>query len=173
MREAGFDNLTVRRVAGRAGVAPATAYNYFSSREHLVTEVFWRRLAAMRDTSFDGADGGDPADTRSAVINERVAATMTDVAMLVADEPDLAAACTVAMLATESDVKLLRDRIGLEMRRRITAALGAGFDPAVLATLEFTLSGVMLQAGMGHISYDDLADRLAVATRIVVAGSAR
>ena len=30
----------------RAGVAPATAYTYFSSKSHLVAEVFWRRLSA-------------------------------------------------------------------------------------------------------------------------------
>ena len=36
--------LTVRNVARRAGVAPATAYTYFASKDHLVAEVFWRRL---------------------------------------------------------------------------------------------------------------------------------
>ena len=42
----GFAGLTVRRVAAEAGVGAATAYTYFSSKEHLVAEVFWRRLAA-------------------------------------------------------------------------------------------------------------------------------
>ncbi len=168
LRAVGFEGLTVRHVAGRAGVAPATAYNYFSSREHLVTEVFWRRLVAMGDTTF--GDRPAASEVKSDVVADRVAATMTDIALLVSDEPELAAACTVSMLSTESDVKLLRDRIGLEMRRRITAALGEGNDPAVLATLEFALSGVMLQAGMGHIRYADLADRLAMAARLVVSG---
>src|SRR5690606_37273408 len=36
----GFANLTVRNVAKRAGVAPATAYTYFASKEHLVSEVY-------------------------------------------------------------------------------------------------------------------------------------
>src|SRR4051812_12952951 len=44
VRETGFDGLTVRNVARRAGVAPATAYTYFASKNHLITEVFWRRL---------------------------------------------------------------------------------------------------------------------------------
>ncbi|WP_258008604.1 helix-turn-helix domain-containing protein, partial [Rhodococcus sp. ENV425] len=34
LREEGFAGLTVRNVAARAGVAPATAYTYFSSKEH-------------------------------------------------------------------------------------------------------------------------------------------
>lgn len=42
----GFSGLTIRRVAAVAGVGSATAYTYFSSKEHLVAEVFWRRLAA-------------------------------------------------------------------------------------------------------------------------------
>lgn len=41
----GFAGLTIRMVAANAGVGAATAYTYFSSKEHLVAEVFWRRLA--------------------------------------------------------------------------------------------------------------------------------
>lgn len=158
LREQGFDGLTVRNVARRAGVAPATAYNYFTSREHLVTEVFWRRLRALPDSRVD---------MRRAVA-ARVSATMTDLALLVADEPELASACTVAMLATDPDVKLLRDRIGVEWRRRLSLALGEQTDPAVLTTLEFAMSGAMVQAGMGHLEYEDLPERLDGAVRLVV-----
>ena len=158
LREQGFDGLTVRNVARRAGVAPATAYNYFTSREHLVTEVFWRRLRALPDSRVD---------MRRAVA-ARVSATMTDLALLVADEPELASACTVAMLATDPDVKLLRDRIGVEWRRRLSLALGEQTDPAVLTTLEFAMSGAVVQAGMGHLAYEDLPERLDGAVRLVV-----
>ena len=158
LREQGFDGLTVRNVARRAGVAPATAYNYFTSREHLVTEVFWRRLRALPASRVD---------MRRAVA-ARVSATMTDLALLVADEPELASACTVAMLATDPDVKSLRDRIGVEWRRRLSLALGEQTDPAVLTTLEFAMSGAMVQAGMGHLEYEDLPERLDGAVRLVV-----
>ena len=43
----GYDGLTVRTVARRAGVAPATAYTYFASKDHLLAEVLWRRLQAL------------------------------------------------------------------------------------------------------------------------------
>ena len=158
LREHGYDGLTVRNVARAAGVAPATAYTYFTSREHLVTEVFWRRLQAMPETRVDRR--------RSAAA--RVGATMSDFALLVADEPELAAACTVAMLATDPDVKLLRDRIGAEWHRRLAVALGEGADPAVLATLEFVISGAMLQAGMGHMTYLELPGHLTRAVELVV-----
>jgi AcrR family transcriptional regulator len=158
LREHGYDGLTVRNVARAAGVAPATAYTYFTSREHLVTEVFWRRLEAMPETRLDRR--------RSAAA--RVAATMSDFALLVADEPELAAACTVAMLATDPDVKLLRDRIGLEWRRRLSAALDEDAGPEVLATLEFVISGALLQAGMGHMTYRELPGHLTRAVELVV-----
>jgi hypothetical protein len=103
---------------------------------------------------------------RSAVT--RVSATMSDFALLVADEPELAAACTVAMLATDPDVKLLRDRIGMEWRRRLVAALGDDADAVVLATLEFVISGALLQAGMGHMTYRELPGHLTRAVELVV-----
>jgi len=158
LRELGYDGLTVRNVARRAGVAPATAYNYFTSREHLVTEVFWRRLQGLPESRLDRR--------RSAAA--QVSETMTDLALLVADEPELASACTVAMLATDPDVKLLRDRIGLEWRRRLSRSLGEQSDPAVLTALEFAVSGALLQAGMGHMSYDELPARLARTVELVV-----
>ena len=53
LREHGYDGLTVRNVARAAGVAPATAYTYFASKDHLVTEVFWRRLEASPRPAVD------------------------------------------------------------------------------------------------------------------------
>ena len=154
LRSSGFDGLTIRNVARAAGVAPATAYTYFTSREHLVTEVFWRRLEALPETRLD----------RRRSVAQRVSATMADLALLVADEPELAAACTVAILASDPDVELLRDRIGREWRRRLVRALGDDADPVVLETLEFAISGALVRAGTGHLAYTDLPARL---TRIV------
>lgn len=158
LRDHGYDGLTVRNVARAAGVAPATAYTYFTSREHLVTEVFWRRLEGLPETRVD----------RRRSVSSRVGATMSDLALLVADEPELAAACTVAMLATDPDVKLLRDRIGLEWRRRLAHALGAGVDPALLVILEFVISGALLQAGMGHMTYRELPGHLTRAVELLM-----
>src|SRR3954453_9332960 len=42
--EVGPDALTIRTVAHRAGVSPATAYTYLASKHHLFAELFWRRL---------------------------------------------------------------------------------------------------------------------------------
>lgn len=142
LRAVGYGGLTVRNVAKRAGVAPATAYTYFASKEHLVAEVFWRRFQAQPEPPTDGASPAALA-----------AAALASFALVVADEADLSAACTVAVLADDDDVKLLRERIGAEQYRRLLKALGPSADPAVIATLQFAVSGALLQVGTGHLSY--------------------
>ena len=140
----------MRNVARRAGVAPATAYNYFASKDHLVAEVFWRRLRVLPPVEADPS-----SDVRA-----RVDRAIRDVAMVVADEPELSAACTAAILSDDPDVKVLRDRIGAAIHQRLAAALGDDADPAVLRAFDLLYSGAMVHAGMGHLSYDELGDRL-------------
>lgn len=161
LRQVGYSGLTVRLVARHAGVAPATAYTYFSSREHLVTEAFLRRLARIPETPVEA----------DAALQDRVSATLTQLALIVADEPELASACTAAMLADDPRVKADRDRIGLEWRRRLKAALGSDQDPLLLRSLEFLISGALLTAGMNHLRYQDLPEHLTNAARRLCAGS--
>ena len=47
VREVGFDKLTIRSVAQRAGVTHTTAYSYFTSKAHLIAELHWRQTQAM------------------------------------------------------------------------------------------------------------------------------
>ncbi len=158
LRDVGFDSLTVRHVAARAGVAPATAYTYFSSREHLVTELFWRRLAELPPTPID----------RRRRPETRVSAVLSDLALVVADEPELAAACTVAVLSTDPDVRLLRDRIGVGIRRRILDALGDDATPDIVSALELVVSGALVHAGTGHLDYGELPARLQSAAHLIL-----
>ena len=149
----GYSGTTIRLIAAEAGVGAATAYTYFSSKEHLISEVFWRRLAASPPVQIDDPD---PA--------ARVAAVLRQVSMLVADEPALAGAVSNALLGDDPDVKHLRLRIGMEIRARLTEALGSN-DPGRLAMLELLYSGAMLQGGMGLLSYAEVADLLEVCVR--------
>src|SRR5690606_38061832 len=98
----------------------------------------------------------------------RVGATMSDLALLVADEPELASACTVAMMSPDPDVRVLRDRIGLEMRRRLSEALGERDEPDVLATFEIAISGALVHAGTGHMTYRELPERLGRVVELVL-----
>jgi AcrR family transcriptional regulator len=157
LRREGFAGLTVRRVAAEAGVGAATAYTYFSSKEHLVAEVFWRRLAASALASHVAAD---PAT--------RVIEVLRHIAMLVADEPEFAGAVTNALLGRDPDVDVLRQRIGREVRDRLSTALGPDIDPAVIDSLEMLYSGALVRAGMGYASYAEIADRLEKSARLML-----
>ena len=48
LREVGHEALTIRTVAQRAGVSPATAYTYLASKHHLFAELFSRHIAVGR-----------------------------------------------------------------------------------------------------------------------------
>lgn len=157
LRDGGPDTLTVRRVARRAGVAPATAYTYVGSKEHLVTEVFWDRLRALPAADVD-ADLPPPA---------RVGAAMDPIGSLVAAEPELAAACTTAMLSVDPQVASLRARIGAEVAGRITVALGPDAGDEVVRALGLAFSGAMVQAGFGHLTYDRLAPTMEAVASLV------
>ena len=153
----GFPGLTVRRVAAEAGVGAATAYTYFSSKEHLVAEVFWRRLAAAPLASHES---DDPA--------ARAIEVLRHIALLVADEPEFAGAVTTALLGKEPDVEVLRQRIGRDVRERLLAALGPQTDYDVIESLELLYVGALVWAGMGYSSYDDMTQRLERSARLIL-----
>jgi AcrR family transcriptional regulator len=157
LREEGFAGLTVRNVAARAGVAPATAYTYFSSKEHLVAEVFWRRLAASPEPEAATTDRVD-----------RVVAVLRNVALMMADEPELAGAVTSALLGRDPDVEHLRARIGLDIRDRLATALGPDADPDEIEALEMLYAGALVRAGMGYETYEKIADRLETSAKLLL-----
>lgn len=149
----GYSGTTIRLVAAAAGVGTATAYTYFSSKEHLFSEMYWRRLIAS-PAAEDG--DSDPAT--------RVVSVLRQISLLVAEEPALASAASSALLGNDPDVKHLRVRIGTEIRRRLREALGSN-DRDSLNMLELLYSGAMLQGGIGHLSYQEVADLLEVCVR--------
>lgn len=153
----GYPGLTVRGVARRAGVAPATAYNYFSSKDHLLAEVLWRRTQELPTP--------DPVDERP--VRSRVEEAVQALVFSTGSAA-LSDACTVALLSPNPDVKHLRDRIGAEIHRRLASALGAGADRLAVRVLETTFSGALLFAGMGHMDPAEIPDFVADAAALVV-----
>ncbi len=161
--EAGYAALTVRTVAKRAGVAPATAYTYFASKEHLVSEVYLRRFTAQPE----------PAPDPSRSPAERATDALLAFALAVSEETELAAGVTVAMLADDPEVRDLRLAIGLEVHRRLVGALGPDADPIAIRTLELATAGALLQVGTGHLAYDDVPRLLAETAALVLGGADR
>jgi AcrR family transcriptional regulator len=185
IRQSGYENLSIRDVARRAGVAPATAYTYFGSKDHLLTEIFWRRLNALPPAGAHGgrgedagargegagsAEGGAPGEGAgrrgTAGRSAAVTAVLRQLALLVSEEPELAAGCTAAMFGSEPDVRQLRLYIGRQIRQRIEAAAGPGSPEGRL--LELAYYGAMVEAGLGYTTYEHMADRLAEAAELIM-----
>ena len=157
--EVGPEALTIRTVAHRAGVSPATAYTYLASKNHLFAELFWRRLVT---------DPG-PAPT-GATATHRLRTVTRHLSRMLARSPHLATAANIALLGTDPEVERLRVVIGSEFVRRFRAAIGDPVDPRVLETFTFAFSGALLQAGMGLVTYEDLGERLDDVVAVILEG---
>jgi hypothetical protein len=94
-----------------------------------------------------------------------VAAVLRELALLVSEEPELAAGCTAAMFGSEPDVRQLRLYIGRRIQQRIEAAAGPGPEGALL---ELAYFGAMVEAGLGYTTYEHMADRLAEAVELIM-----
>jgi AcrR family transcriptional regulator len=161
LREVGYHDLTLQAVAAQAGVARATAYTYFSSKDHLIAEVYWRRLATER-----------PPESTSADVKTRVIAVLRRLAFLVADEPALAYAIRVVINSSDPDVEILRAEIIKHTHELISAAVADDADEETISLLELVYSGAMVRAGAGRASYADVADQLESAVRRLLQPSA-
>lgn len=158
LRESSYADLTVRAVAAKAKVAPATAYTYFSSKNHLIAEIY---LDLMHQVPYFT----DVNDSRLM----RVEKALRSMALMVADEPEVAAACTTALLSSNDPaVRTVRERIGAEIHRRIRSALGPQADPRTLSALEMTYFGALVNAGSGAFTYHQIADRLSYVVGLIL-----
>ena len=157
LRESSYADLTVRGVAARAQVAPATAYTYFSSKNHLVAEVY---LDLIRQVPFFT----DVNDSRLS----RVQQQLRSLALVVADEPEVAAACTTALLSNDAAVRAVRERIGSEIHKRVKSALGPDAETRMVAALEMSYFGALVQAGSGAFTYRQIAERLGYVAGLVL-----
>ncbi len=160
LRTVGPESVTVRTVAGRAGVSPATAYTYFASRNHLFAELFWRKVLLEH-----------PAEISGTTPLARVQSVTRQLSAVLAESPHLAAAANHALLGTDPDVERLRTVIGLDMFGRFREALGESASEELLDALAMVQVGTLLQTGMGLISYDDLAARFDALVATVMKGN--
>lgn len=149
--ERGID-VTMRAIARRAGVGPATLYRRFPTKQDLVDEAFAHELQACRAIVEDGCADDDPWRGFCSVI-ERIsvlnASNQGFVDAFMADRPDAVA----FRVHRES---LLKSLAGLARRAKATGGLRRDFviDDLVL----------VLMAGRG-LSSTRPADRVVAARR--------
>jgi len=159
-RDHGYEGMTVRGAARRAGVAAATAYTLVASKDHLLAEVMWRKWLDLPAADI-------PPDASRA---ERVLAEMQVLGTYMADDPLLAAAGTTALLGPGPDVRDLRLRLGGAFHGRLAAALGKAPEPGLLRSLDLVYTGALLWMGMGHLPRHQVPDVLGEAAQLLMGG---
>ncbi|WP_026918446.1 TetR/AcrR family transcriptional regulator [Gordonia shandongensis] len=151
-----YEDLTLRLIAAEARVSAATAYTYFSSKDHLFASLFLRQIVEAPEPE----PAGGPVARLQQVVRQA--------AELIAASPTTADAATKSLLTADPDVERIRWEIGRHWFGAFHRALGDGADPKILQTLSFTFTGALMQAGMGAIEFVDLADHLQAAVEVIV-----
>jgi AcrR family transcriptional regulator len=160
-REVGYEGMTVRGAAKRAGVAAATAYTHFASKDHLLAEVMWREMSRLLEAP----------PVRNARPLTRLTAELRRLGTFMADEPGLAAAGAIALIQPGPEIAALRMRIGQATHDRLAATLGDDATPAVMSSLDILYSGALLWMGLGHLPPERVPDTLADAGQLIWKGS--
>jgi AcrR family transcriptional regulator len=158
LREVPYSRITMRSIAKRAGVSHGEICAYFRSKDAIVAEIYLERLRAaplMVDVEQS--------------VQARIAAEFSQLVMLLADEPGIAAACSSALICDEPSVRAIRQRIHAELQRRVRTALRSGAWPEVAETLEFGLLGALVQASCGSGTFSENADDLTSVVAVVLA----
>lgn len=156
--ESPYDDLTMRQIASRAGLSPATAYTYFSSKEFLYASLFWRHIVLAEQPSLEGTP------------TERLTQAVQHLAALINDSPALAAAATKSLLSADTGVERLRTKLGRHWIDTFSKALGDDADHKLVQTLGYTFSGILIASGMGQLDYADMPSTLETSFAIVMQG---
>ena len=162
--EGGYEAVTMRQVATRAGVSAPTAYLYFTSKDHVLVDVL---VDLMGQTSASLA--AKPSRAQTPV--DRTVATLRRAVAHVEDRPHLYVALTRAYIAGTPDVAHARNTLEASMRGWIDLALGerdVGDRDSVVMILENVLFANMVSLVTGARAPGDVADELERAARTVL-----
>jgi AcrR family transcriptional regulator len=159
LRESSFDAITLDAVAERADVSATTAADLFTSKNDLIVEICLRRIDGVA-LSTDATHGSIT----------RVATQLSQMMLVVAEEPAVATACSAVFLDSGPAADRARELIGLEIHRLIASAVGPGSWPEVIRTLELVFSGALIQAAAGAMTFQRAADRVETAVSLILEG---
>jgi len=150
IRDHGYETVTLRGVAKRAGLTHTTAYSYFTSKEHLVSEIYWRQLQTLAPARA----------SEGASLVDRVRTAFEAPTMALAAEPELAGGVLVAILGDDPDIRRIREQAGQELVHRMVTALAPVEDAELVETLLIAYSGAMIVVGTGSRDYGSVLRRL-------------
>lgn len=163
--EGGYPAVTMHDVADRAGVARATVYRYFATKDHLLTEV----ASAWAHHVTDDIDALAVGDTPL----ERLTALLERIVHVAAQEPTLTSAIIQAVTSDDSSVDEARTVLFLFLRDRLSTAIG---DPVPERDdVEIVLGHLLLAALISLASLrqpvEEVAAMVRTAGHLVLAGA--
>jgi AcrR family transcriptional regulator len=161
--EGGYEAVAMKAVADRSGVALATLYRWFDSKDQLLAEVLLRWMGALESTLRAQVSGDSPA--------ARAAAVMRYVGDVVADNPRLAAASINALLSFDDGVVANHDSFHDALVRWIDLAVGPDLiadRPGAVELLEHVMFSSLIGLARGRDTAEAVRDRLVLAAHLLL-----
>jgi AcrR family transcriptional regulator len=160
----GYEAVTMREVAVRSGVARATLYRYFSSKDHLLAEVILEINEQMREElKAHPPVGSDPV--------ERVTEAFARVFATASREPKLLSATLRAFFSHDPSARAAEPEIRRMSHAYLEAGLGDAHVPEreeigrVLSPLCFAM---LLSLSGGRRSYEEAVEDIRCAVRLML-----
>jgi TetR/AcrR family transcriptional regulator, cholesterol catabolism regulator len=160
----GYDAVVMKTVAERSGVALATLYRWFASKDHLLTEVLLSWGGDLSNTlGSDPPTGPDPV--------ARVAEALRTVMTTAASRPKLAEAIVAAVLAVEPAVLDAQTDFHEMVVAWIDIALGDDELPdrdEVVKVLELVCFASIIRLVSGGETAESAGNQLEAAARLLI-----
>lgn len=160
----GYDAVAMKDVAEQSGVALATLYRWFASKDHLLTEVLLDWIAGLGAT----LTAEPPTEPRAA---DRVATVMGRIADAVATRAELAAAVAQALLSFDAGVWDSEHDFHFAMSGWIDAAIGDDVvaDRSIaIEVLEHVCFSSLISIARGRDTPEAMGARLAHTARALL-----
>ncbi|MCW2938428.1 MAG: transcriptional regulator, TetR family [Actinomycetia bacterium] len=163
--EGGYPAVTMHDVADRAGVARATVYRYFASKDHLLTEVaaLWAR-SIIADVTLTAPDGSP---------TERLTALLVRIVEVSAADLVLTTAIMQALTSGDPGVEDSRTELYVFVRARLATAMGT--DLPGQADVEVVIGHLLLSALVSLTSLrrptGEVTGMVQTAARLLMAGA--
>ena len=168
--DVGADAVQMRDVAQRSGVALATLYRYFSSKENLLAAALedWQKRLTRRVLAGGGAPDGDPLPAVLDYLRRAQRAFNRS--------PEMTALMLQMMTSTDPEVSSSIDqmeRTNVELFNRLLAGLAPDIIPQVTFGLNAALSAALAGLRAKRLTLDESLNHVEWVARVLLAGAQR
>lgn len=164
--EGGYEAVHMRVVAERAGVALATVYRYFESKDHLLSAAVSEWTAQLQTSlARRPASGDEPVD--------RLVDVLRRASRALERRPLFAAALIRALHSTDPGAAVAATDVGRQIRDMTTPIL-AGLPPGdvegIVAVIGHVWDSAIMGWANGRAPISSIGDELENAARLLLAG---